>query len=88
MKVELLQPDVAPAAAPAPADATGFGQALDAIGDVLTGATVAEDAYAKGAGSLQDAMYRRAQADVALSVAAAAAQRAAQAVQALLNLQI
>jgi hypothetical protein len=33
-------------------------------------------------------MYRRAQADIALSVATAAAQRAAQAVQTLLNLQI
>ncbi len=88
MKVELLQPDAAPAAVPAAADPTGFGQALDAIGKVLNDATQAEDAYASGAGSLQDAMYQRAQADVALSVATAAAQRAAQAVQTFLNLQI
>ncbi|MGB6985369.1 MAG: flagellar hook-basal body complex protein FliE [Candidatus Aquilonibacter sp.] len=88
MKVELLQPDAAPVAASGAPDQTGFAQALDAIGNVLTDATQAEDAYASGAGSLQDAMYQRAQADVALSVATAAAQRAAQAVQTLLNLQI
>jgi flagellar hook-basal body complex protein FliE len=88
VKVELLEPDTAPQSSPAPADANGFGQALDAIGKVLTDATQAEDAYARGSGSLQDAMYNRAQADVALSVATASAQRAAQAVQTLLNLQI
>ena len=88
MKVELLAPDRAPQAASEPPDAPGFGRALDAIGRVLGDATRAEDAYADGSGSLQDAMYRRAQADVALSVATAVAQRAAQAVQTLLNLQI
>jgi flagellar hook-basal body complex protein FliE len=88
MKIELLQPDTAPSPSPAPVDQTGFGQALDAIGSMLTDATQAEDAYASGAGSLQDAMYQRAQADVVLSVATAAAQRAAQAVQTLVNLQI
>jgi flagellar hook-basal body complex protein FliE len=88
MKIELLQPDTAPLTAAAPADASGFGQALDAIGKVLGAATRAEDAYASGTGSLQEAMYQRAQADVALSVATAAAQRAAQAVQTLMNLQI
>jgi hypothetical protein len=55
---------------------------------VLGDATQAEDAYADGTGSLQDATYRRAQADVALSVATVAAQRTAQSVQTLLNLQI
>ncbi len=88
MKIELLQPDTAAQASPASNDQTGFGQALDAIGKVLSEATRAEDAYAGGTGSLQDAMYQRAQADVALSVATAAAQRAAQAVQTLLNLQV
>ena len=88
MKVELLQPDTVPLATSVPADRTGFAQALDAIGQVLNRATQAEDAYASGTGALHDAMYQRAQADVALSVATAAAQRAAQAVQTLLNLQI
>jgi flagellar hook-basal body complex protein FliE len=88
MKVELLSPDTAPAPVPASADTSGFGRALDAIGQALSDATQAEDVYASGSGSLQDAMYRRAQADVALSIATAAAQRTAQAVQTLLNLQI
>jgi flagellar hook-basal body complex protein FliE len=88
MKVELLQPDtVPPSSAVAPAEA-GFAEALDAIGKVLGDANAAEDAYASGTGNLQNAMYERAQADIALSVATAAAQRAAQAVQTLLNLQI
>jgi flagellar hook-basal body complex protein FliE len=88
MRVELLQPDVAPAPPAPQPDAAGFGRALDAIGQLLGDATHAEDAYAGGTGSLQDAVYRRAQADVALSVAAAAAQHAAQAVQTLMNLQV
>ena len=88
MRVELLTPDVAPQATRPAGDSSGFGAALDAIGRALGDATQAEDAFANGSGSLQDAMYKRAQADVALSVATAAAQRAAQAVQTLLNLQI
>ncbi len=88
MKVELLQPDAAPTLPAASPDQSGFAQALDAIGKLLNGASAAEDAYASGSGTLQDAMYQRAQADIALSVATAATQRAAQAVQTLLNLQI
>jgi flagellar hook-basal body complex protein FliE len=86
--VEPLLPDVGPATAPAPGDAAGFARALDALGGLLDGANRAEDAYANGTGSLQAAMYGRAQADVALSVAIAAAQRAAQAVQSLMNMQV
>jgi flagellar hook-basal body complex protein FliE len=48
----------------------------------------AEDAFARGAGSLQDAVYERARADVALAVATAAAQRGAQAIQSILNMQV
>ena len=89
MRVELLQPDTAVSQPDAPAaDGSVFGKALDDVGKVLSDATRAEDAYAGGTGSLQDAMYGRAQADVALSVATAAAQRVAQAVQAVMNLQI
>jgi hypothetical protein len=88
VRVELLQPD-APDIAPAPQpDPGGFAKAVDAIGHVLSAATGAEDAYANGTGSLQDAEYRRAQADVTLSVATAAVQRAAQTMQTLLNLQV
>ena len=89
MKVELLQPDSAPdMTATPPADAAGFAKAVDAIGNVLVDATNAEDAYANGTGSLQDAEYRRAQADITLAVTTAAVQRAAQTVQTLLNLQV
>ena len=88
MRVELLQPDAAPVPAAASADAGGFARAVDAIARVLSDATRAEDAYAGGKGSLQDAEYHRAQADVTLAVATAAVQRAAQAVQTLLNVQI
>jgi flagellar hook-basal body complex protein FliE len=102
VRVQLLAPDVAPDTVPPssgrspiqgsePRSAScgwAFEKALDAIGRVLSDATAAEDNYANSMGSLQDAMYHRAQADVALSVATAAAQRAAQAVQTLLNLQI
>jgi flagellar hook-basal body complex protein FliE len=88
VRVELLQPDAAPAQAVPPGDALAFGTALDAVGTVLGDATNAEDAYAAGSGSLQNAAYARAQADVALAIATAVAQRAAQAVQSLMNMQV
>jgi hypothetical protein len=92
MKIALLQPDApgeasAPVAAAAP-DAGSFARALDAAGALLGEAQRAEDAFAHGAGSLQRAVYDRARADVAISVAAAAAQRTAQALQSIFNLQV
>jgi flagellar hook-basal body complex protein FliE len=92
MTVRVLQPDVPPRGAeppnPSAADAGAFARAIDAVGAIFETAQRAEDAFASGAGSLRDAVYRRAQADVALAVAAAAAQRAAQAMQSILNMQI
>jgi len=70
------------------ADAAGFGKLLDDLGSVLGGAEHAEDAFATGVGDLQTAVYERARADVALSVATAAAQRTAQALQSILNMQV
>jgi flagellar hook-basal body complex protein FliE len=58
------------------------------LGTLLLGAEKAEDAFASGAGRLQDAVYERARADVALSVATAAAQRGAQAISSILNMQV
>ncbi|HEY6325820.1 MAG TPA: flagellar hook-basal body complex protein FliE [Candidatus Cybelea sp.] len=87
MKVEPIVPDL-PAAASAQADGADFARALDAVGNALTGATRAEDAFAYGTGTLDAAVYERAQADVALSVATATAQRLVQAVQSVLNMQI
>ena len=87
MRVEPLTPDVAPASS-ASGDGGDFARALDLVGDLLSGANRAEDAFAGGSGDLQNAVYERARADVALSVAAATAQRVAQTVQSLLNMQI
>lgn len=87
MRVEPIRPDVAAGTGPFD-DGAAFGSALDALGGLLTGAHRAEDAFAGGFGTLQEAVYERARADVALSVAAATAQRTAQSVQTLLNMQI
>ncbi len=76
---------------PAPAaqgEDADFARALDAVGNALAGANRAEDAFAYGTGSLETAVYERARADVALSVATATAQRLAQAIQSILNMQI
>jgi flagellar hook-basal body complex protein FliE len=65
-----------------------FGKILDDLGSALGQANRAEDAFANGAGDLQSAIYERARADVALAVATAASQRAAQALQAIFTMQV
>jgi flagellar hook-basal body complex protein FliE len=87
MRVEALIPDVAPRPAATPG-AGVFGEILDDLGALLGAAGHAEDAFAAGKGDLQTAIYERARADVALSVATAAAQRTAQALQSILNMQV
>jgi flagellar hook-basal body complex protein FliE len=88
MRVAPLVPDMAPGPDANAHDSAGFARALDALGGALTGATRAEDAFAHGAGTLEAAVYERARADVALSVATATTQRVVQAVQSILNMQI
>lgn len=89
MRIEAIVPDADPAQRGASAQGAGaFGKVLDDVGAVLGKAEHAEDAFAAGAGDLQTAVYERARADVALSVATAAAQRAAQALQSILNMQV
>jgi flagellar hook-basal body complex protein FliE len=88
MRVEPLLPDLPVSPAPKESDAGAFARALDALGDTLLGANRAEDAFAYGAGSLQAAVYERAQADVALAVATSSAQRIGAAVQSVLNMQV
>jgi flagellar hook-basal body complex protein FliE len=89
MRVEPLIPDVDPSAGAAPAPQAGaFSQMLDDLGAVLGKAQHAEDAFASGSGDLQTAIYERARADVALSVATAAAQRTSQALQSIFNMQV
>jgi flagellar hook-basal body complex protein FliE len=86
VRVEPILPD-----APAldrTGDGLGFSQVLDALGETLIGASTAEDDFAHGRRTLHDAIYERAQADVALSVATATAQRVTQAVQSVLNMQV
>lgn len=91
MTVRLLAPDAGvPDASPSASagEANAFARTVDAVSSIFSAAQQAEDAYARGAGSLRDAVYDRARADVALSIAVAAASRAAQAVQSVLNMQI
>ena len=91
MRVEPLVPDAPATLVPPDGDAgsaSSFAKALDALGSVLETAQHAEDAFASGAGSLHDAIYERARAGVALSIATAAAQRTASAVSAVLNMQV
>jgi len=89
MRVEALVPDVPQGAQTnAPADGAAFGKVLDDVGAVFGKAERAENAFAAGAGDLQTAIYERARADVALSVCTAAAQRSAQALQSILNMQV
>ncbi len=87
MRVEPLIRD-APAAPSNDGDASAFARALDALGDALGAATRAEDDFAYGSGTLQAAVYERAQADVALSVATSTAVHITQAVASVLNMQV
>jgi flagellar hook-basal body complex protein FliE len=88
VRVEPFVPDAAVLPAPRESDPGAFARALDALGGALSGANRAEDAFAYGGGTLQAAIYERARADVALSVAISTAQRIAQAVQSVLNMQV
>jgi flagellar hook-basal body complex protein FliE len=87
MRVEPLVPDI-PRTENASTDVAGFARALDAIGGALMSANQAEDNFAYGRATLQEAVYERAQADVALAVASSTATRITQAVQSILNLQV
>jgi flagellar hook-basal body complex protein FliE len=88
VRVEPFVPDAPIGPATDEGDAGAFARALDALGGALTGANRAENAFAYGAGTLQEAVYERAQADVALAVATSSAQRVAQAIQSVLNMQV
>lgn len=91
MRVDVLIPDgpVSPRGPqPADADANAFARLLDAAGAILTGADRAETAFAAHRGGLQEMVVERARADIALQIAATAAQRAAQSVSTLLGMQI
>jgi flagellar hook-basal body complex protein FliE len=86
VRVEALVPDTSPP--PYVTDSAGFSRVLDGFASSLTEANRAEDAFASGNGTLQEAVYERARADIALSVATTTAQRLVQAVQSILNMQV
>lgn len=65
-----------------------FENVLNGLGAVFASANAAEDRLANGSANLQQAIYERARADVALAVATAAAQRTAQALQSVLSMQV
>ena len=65
-----------------------FGRALDAAEATLARADGTERAFASERGGLQEMVLERAQADVALSIASAAASRTAQALSTILGMQI
>jgi hypothetical protein len=95
MRVDVLVPDgpAAPSGPFAPdslahADGGAFARLVDAAGSILAGADRAEAAFAAHRGGLQEMVVERARADVALQVAATAAQRAAQSISALLGMQV
>ncbi|HYW52852.1 MAG TPA: hypothetical protein VE826_02725 [Dongiaceae bacterium] len=69
-------------------DADAFARLVDAAGSILAGADRAEAAFAAHRGGLQEMVVERARADIALQVAATAAQRAAQSISTLLGMQI
>ncbi|HYZ16594.1 MAG TPA: hypothetical protein VE591_09345 [Candidatus Acidoferrum sp.] len=96
MRVDILVPDTpipagpatTPGAPSAGANGSAFGALVDAAGAVLEAADRAEAAFAAHRGGLQEMVVERARADIALQVAATAAQRGAQALQTLLGMQI
>ena len=91
MRVDVLVPDgpgVPSGPSPARADDDAFARLVDAAGSVLAGADRAEAAFAAHRGGLQEMVVERARADIALQVAATAAQRAAQSISTLLGMQV
>lgn len=92
MTVRSLAPDTpirdAPPSRASDGAADAFARAVNVVGEIFAQAQRAEDEYANGKGNLRDAVYDRVRADVVLSVAVAAAQRSAQAIQSVLSMQV
>jgi hypothetical protein len=96
MRVDVLVPDGPPVPAGPRADAPGanasranaFARLVDAAGAILDRADAAESAFAAHRGGLQEMVVERARADIALQIAATAAQRTAQSLTTLLAMQL
>jgi flagellar hook-basal body complex protein FliE len=65
-----------------------LSRALDAAGNALGRADEAEQKFAAGRGGLQEMVVERAQADVALAIAGAAAARTVAALNTILGMQV
>ena len=74
--------------APSEGFGAAFERALDGAGAALARADRAERAFIGGRGGLQEMVVERAQADVLLAVAGAAASRTVQALNTILGMQI
>jgi hypothetical protein len=88
MTVDAIVPDVPGTqllGAPAP---SAFESAVAAAGSAFDRAARSEEAFAHGRGSLLGMVLDRAQADIVLSIAAAAASRTAAALSTVFNLQV
>jgi hypothetical protein len=75
----------------ATADGGLFGGLVSELGSASTAlgkAQQAEQAFAGGRGGLQEMVFERARADAILSVASAAASKASQALNTILNMQV
>jgi flagellar hook-basal body complex protein FliE len=68
--------------------AAALARALDGAGAALARADGAERAFISGRGGLQEMVVERAQADVLLAIAGAAAARTVQALNTILGMQI
>ena len=88
MTVRPILPDEARASAPAGVEKNAFVGIVDALGATLRKGSQAEDLFAAGHGSLRDAVYARAKADVAVEVAAAELRHSAKALQSILTMQV
>ncbi len=87
MRIDVLVPDSG-TAPPAPGGRGGFAQLVDAAGAIFERADAAEARFTAHRGGLQEMVVERARADIALQIAATAAQRTAQSLQTLLGMQI
>ena len=74
--------------APSESFGAAFERALDGAGAALARAERAEQVFIGGRGGLQEMVVERAQADVLLAVAGAAASRAVQALNTILGMQV
>jgi hypothetical protein len=85
MTIEPIVPDAAPAG---PLPGSGFLRAVAGADAAFASAARSEAAFAGGSGSLLAMTLDRAQADIVLSVAAAACSRCASALGTVLNMQV